>query len=120
MLELKFAAWKRRVVTRLVVILPTVIVTSAYPSQAANMLLTSQIILSFALTFALVPLVWITRDVRKMGKEFVNWRSTTAVASALVLAVLALNLYLISSPSTWAFLAPASSTAAPSLSPTTM
>jgi len=98
MTNIKIAPWKRRLLTRL----PALIVTASYPSGAGKLLIISQVILSITLSFATVPLVMITSDVRKMGVDFVNSRFTKVVSWAVVLFIACLNAYIVCSPATWA------------------
>ncbi len=57
-------------------------------------LVLSQVVLSFGIPFALVPLVLLTRKRAVMG-ALVNRRSTTALAWAVAAAIIALNVFLI-------------------------
>ncbi|HYZ36390.1 MAG TPA: Nramp family divalent metal transporter [Pseudonocardiaceae bacterium] len=57
-------------------------------------LVVSQIVLSFGIPFALVPMVLLTRRVDVMG-PFVNRPSTTAAAGAIATTIIALNIYLL-------------------------
>jgi manganese transport protein len=57
-------------------------------------LIWSQVVLSFGVPFALVPLVWLTRRRDIMG-ERVNHPVTTAAAGAVTVAIIGLNLFLI-------------------------
>jgi manganese transport protein len=57
-------------------------------------LVISQVVLSFGIPFALVPLIWLTRRPELMG-ELVNRRATTAVASLVAAAIIALNVFLL-------------------------
>ena len=59
-----------------------------------RLLIFSQVILSFQLPFAIVPLVQFTADRAKMG-EFANSRWVTVLAWIVAAAVIALNLYLL-------------------------
>jgi manganese transport protein len=61
------------------------------PTQA---LVLSQVVLSFGIPFALVPLLLFCRDRGLMG-ELVNRRTTTAVATLVVAAIIALNVFLL-------------------------
>ncbi|MCK9909829.1 divalent metal cation transporter, partial [Microbacteriaceae bacterium K1510] len=71
-LNIRLIPWVRRLLTRLIAIIPAVIVTALYgESGTAELLILSQVILSLQLSFAVVPLVQFTSDKRKMG-EFVN------------------------------------------------
>lgn len=54
----------------------------------------SQVVLSFGIPFALVPLVWFTADRRLMG-AWVNRRLTTAAASCAAVGIVSLNVYLL-------------------------
>ena len=54
----------------------------------------SQVVLSFGIPFALVPLVLLTRSREVMG-EFVNHRITTIVASVVAALIIALNAFLL-------------------------
>ena len=54
----------------------------------------SQVVLSFGIPFALVPLVLLTRR-RDVMAELVNRRSTTAAAAAVAVVIIGLNLFLI-------------------------
>ena len=54
----------------------------------------SQVVLSFGIPFALVPLVMVTRRRTLMG-ALVNRRVTTAVAGLVAAVIIALNLTLI-------------------------
>lgn len=89
-LHLSLPAWQRRLLTRLLAIVPTVIVTALWGmSGTARLLLLSQVILSMQLSFAVFPLVAFTSDRNKMG-EFVNrpWLRILGWASAIFIAAL--------------------------------
>ena len=67
-LRLRLAPWLRRIVTRLIAIVPVVIVAWLYgESGTAQMLILSQVVLSLQLPFAVVPLVRFTTDRKLMG-----------------------------------------------------
>jgi manganese transport protein len=57
-------------------------------------LVLSQVVLSFGIPFALVPLVWFTSRREIMG-TLVNRRLTTAVATLVATLISALNVYLL-------------------------
>ncbi len=59
-----------------------------------NSLVLSQVVLSFGIPFALIPLLLLTRRADIMG-TFVNRRRTTALAGAVVVAIVLLNGYLL-------------------------
>ena len=89
-LNIRLAPWLRRLVTRLVAILPAIVVTYFYgTSGTAKLLIFSQVILSMQLSFAVFPLVLFTSDKGKMG-EFVNpaWVKWLGWASGVVIAIL--------------------------------
>ena len=89
-LNLRLRPWLRRLITRLIAIIPAVIVTMIYgESGTAKMLVISQVILSLQLSFAVIPLIIFTSDRRKMG-EFVNatWMKVLAWFVAAVIVVL--------------------------------
>ncbi|HEY7810616.1 MAG TPA: Nramp family divalent metal transporter [Allosphingosinicella sp.] len=94
-LDIRLPAWLRRLVTRLLAIVPAVIVAILYgTSGTAKLLVLSQVILSLQLPFAVVPLVRFTSDKAKMG-AFANplWLKLGAwTISALIIA---LNLKLL-------------------------
>ena len=94
-LNIRLSPWLRRLITRLIAIVPAVIVTFLYgASGTAQLLIFSQVVLSMQLSFAVFPLVMFTSDKLKMG-EFVNplWRKVLAYAVAVVIA--ALNAWLL-------------------------
>lgn len=89
-LNLRLKPWLRRLITRLIAIIPAVVVTALYGEGAVGRLLIwSQVILSFQLSFAVIPLVLFTSDRKKMG-EFVNptWLKVLAWLVALLIASL--------------------------------
>jgi manganese transport protein len=71
-LNLKLKPWLRRLITRLIAVIPALVVTLVMGEKGtAELLVLSQVILSMQLSFAVVPLVMFTSDKLKMGK-FVN------------------------------------------------
>lgn len=83
-LDIRIAPWLRRLLTRSLAIVPAVICTIYYGQAGiGKLLLISQVILSFQLGFAIVPLIMFTSDRKKMG-EFVNplWVTILAWISA--------------------------------------
>jgi manganese transport protein len=94
-LNIRLPAWLRRLITRLIAIIPAVIVTALYGEHGAgSLLILSQVILSLQLSFAVVPLVYFTSQRRKMG-VFVNSRLLAATAWAVALAIVGLNAWLL-------------------------
>jgi manganese transport protein len=71
-LNLRIRPWLRRLITRIIAIIPAVFVTIISGEKGTtNLLVLSQVILSLQLSFAVFPLVLFTSDKLKMG-EFVN------------------------------------------------
>ena len=94
-LQLRLRPWLRRLVTRSLAIIPAALVIGiAGESQATTLLILSQVILSFQLPFAVVPLVQFTSDKRKMG-AFVNRPWVVALAWFSAGAIIALNALLL-------------------------
>jgi manganese transport protein len=94
-LNIRLVPWLRRLITRLMAIIPAVIAVIFFgQSGTAKLLIFSQVILSLQLSFAVVPLVMFTGDRRMMG-EFVNprWLKILAWITAGVIAIL--NAYLL-------------------------
>ena len=92
-LNIRLRPWLRRLITRLIAIIPAVIVTMLYgESGSAKLLVISQVILSLQLSFAVIPLVLFTSDRHKMG-EFVNppWIKILAWLTAGAIVVLNLK-----------------------------
>jgi manganese transport protein len=94
-LNLRIKPWIRRLFTRLVAIIPALVVAVLYGERGTSELLVlSQVILSLQLSFAVVPLVQFTSDKVKMGR-FVNpaWVKVTAWVVAVI--IIGLNGYLL-------------------------
>jgi manganese transport protein len=94
-LNIRIRPWLRRLITRMIAIVPAAIVAIFYgESGTAQLLILSQVILSLQLSFAVFPLVAFTSDRLKMG-EFVNpaWLKALAVITAFLIA--ALNAWLL-------------------------
>jgi manganese transport protein len=81
--------WVRRGLT----MLPALIVLGL-GLPATDSLVISQVVLSFGIPFALVPLVLLTRRADVMG-PFANRPLTTAAAGGIALMIIALNVYLL-------------------------
>jgi manganese transport protein len=81
--------WIRRLVT----MLPSLVVI-ALGLDPTRTLVISQVVLSFGLPFAIIPLILFTRRREIMG-VLVNRRGTTALVSVIAALIIALNLYLL-------------------------
>ena len=67
-INLRLRPWLRRLITRLIAIVPAVVVIMLYgDSGTGPLLILSQVVLSLQLSFAVFPLVMFTSDRRKMG-----------------------------------------------------
>lgn len=94
-LDIRVAPWLRRLITRLLAVIPAVIVTLIYgESGTAKLLLLSQVILSMQLSFAVFPLVAFTSDRSRMG-EFVNRTWVKALSYLVAFLIAGLNLWLL-------------------------
>ncbi len=94
-LDIRLPPWLRRMITRLIAIVPAVIVTAIYgESGTAQLLVFSQVVLSMQLSFAVFPLVMFTSDPRKMG-EFVNPRWRRVLAWSVAVLIAGLNVWLL-------------------------
>ncbi|MCE5229966.1 Nramp family divalent metal transporter [bacterium] len=94
-LNLRLAPAIRRLITRLIAIVPAVIVTLIWGSRGVTeLLILSQVILSLQLSFATFPLLFFTSDRGRMG-EFVNSRLTSLAGWAICGLIAILNVWLI-------------------------
>jgi manganese transport protein len=89
-LHRRIPVWVRRLVT----MLPSLVVI-AVGLEPTRTLVISQVVLSFGLPFAVVPLIYFTSRGELMG-PLVNHRVTTAVASVVAALIVSLNIYLLS------------------------
>ncbi len=78
---------------RAVTMTPALVVL-ALGLPTTDTLVISQVVLSFGIPFALIPLILVTRRADLMG-SLVNRRSTTLVASAIATVIVSLNVFLI-------------------------
>ena len=88
--HLRVAPWLRRLITRSIAIIPTIVVVALRGEHGTEkLLLISQVILSLQLSFAVVPLVMFTGNREKMG-QFVNapWLKVASWAVAILIVVL--------------------------------
>lgn len=94
-LEIRLKPWLRRLITRSIAILPAVLVIGiAGESKVTSLLVLSQVVLSFQLPFAVIPLIQFTSNRAKMG-ELANSRSTTVIAWVVAAAILFFNAELL-------------------------
>jgi manganese transport protein len=94
-LNIRLRPWLRRLITRLIAIIPAVIVTVISGEKGTtNLLVLSQVILSLQLSFAVFPLVMFTSDKVKMG-EFVNGIVVKWLAWSVATIIALLNAWLL-------------------------
>jgi len=94
-LQIRLKPWLRRLITRSIAILPAVLVIGiAGEGKVTSLLILSQVVLSFQLPFAIIPLIQFTGDRNKMG-EFTNSRFTSVIAWVVAAAILCFNAELL-------------------------
>ena len=94
-LNIRLRPWLRRLITRLIAIIPAVIVTIISGEKGTtDLLLLSQVILSLQLSFAVFPLILFTSDKVKMG-EFVNGPVVKWLAWSVAAIIALLNAWLL-------------------------
>ncbi len=89
-LNIRLRPWLRRLITRLIAIVPAVICTAMYgESGTTRLLILSQVVLSLQLSFAVIPLILFTSSRKKMG-EFTNamWVQILAWITASIIVIL--------------------------------
>lgn len=93
-LKIRLKPWLRRLITRLIAVIPALIVTFIYGEKGTtDLLVLSQVILSMQLSFAVVPLVMFTGSKLKMG-EFVNKPWLKVLVWVIAAIIIILNVYL--------------------------
>jgi manganese transport protein len=93
--QFKMPAWLVRMASRLLAIIPTLIVVGLYGMKGTGQLLIlSQVVLSIQLSFAVIPLVQFTSDRTKMG-SFANGWWTKTIGWTMAAAIFGLNAYLV-------------------------
>src|SRR5271165_3697371 len=94
-LQIRLKPWLRRLVTRTIAIVPAILVIGiAGEGKVTSLLILSQVVLSFQLPFAVIPLIQFTGDRNKMG-EFTNSRTTVIIAWVVAIAILFFNAELL-------------------------
>jgi manganese transport protein len=92
-LHLKITPWKRRIMTRLIVMVPALIAVGL-GIQPLRLLVFSQVTLALLLPVAIVPLVDFTRRTNLM-RELRNSRLTTALAAFILAGLITINLLVL-------------------------
>jgi manganese transport protein len=94
-LDIRLKPWLRRLITRSIAIIPAALVIGiAGENKVTSLLILSQVILSFQLPFAVIPLIQFTGDRSRMG-EFTNSRITQVIAWLVAAAILFFNAELL-------------------------
>ncbi len=94
-LNIQLKPWLRRLVTRLLALIPALIVTIWYGEKGTGQLLVlSQVVLSMQLSFAVIPLVLFTNDKTKM-QGFENSVLVKVISWIVASIIVALNVYLL-------------------------
>jgi manganese transport protein len=102
-IEFRISPVMRRLITRLLAIIPAIAVILLYGSQeTGQLLILSQVVLSFQLPFAIVPLVMFTASRKKMG-DLVAPRWLTGLCGLVAVIIIALNVNLLWSVATGGF-----------------
>src|SRR5262245_31959140 len=94
-INIRLRPWLRRLITRLIAIVPAIIVIVIYgESGTGPLLILSQVILSLQLPFAVFPLVMFTSEKEKMG-PFANPGWVKGLAWSVAIVIAALNAWLL-------------------------
>jgi manganese transport protein len=89
-LDLRIAAWLRRLITRSVAVIPALIVIYYLgDGKVGDMLILSQVVLSVQLGFAVIPLIHFVSDKKQMGVFAIRtvWRFVAWFTAALIVAL---------------------------------
>ena len=95
-LNIRLRPWLRRLITRLIAIVPAVIVTAMYGEHGTGaLLILSQVILSLQLSFAVFPLVYVHQPARGRWASSSTRPSLAAPAWAVAVVIMGLNAWLL-------------------------
>jgi manganese transport protein len=93
--ELRLPSWARRLISRSIAVIPAAAVALLYGDGATTrLLILSQVVLSLQLPFAVIPLLRITGDQRRMG-DLTNGRVTKAIGWGIAGLLVLLNAKLV-------------------------
>lgn len=96
-LRIRLNPWLRRLITRLIAIIPAVLVIMiAGEDQIGPLLVFSQVLLSLQLGFAIIPLIHFVSDKNTMGKYAIKW-PTKVAAWAITIVLVYLNIRMVAS-----------------------
>jgi manganese transport protein len=94
-IHIRLPAWLRRLVTRLLALIPALITIVWFgENSTGGLLVLSQVVLSLQLSFAVIPLIIFTSDRQRMG-AFVNPRWLTGLSWVVGISIAALNAWLL-------------------------
>ncbi|MGI9115238.1 MAG: divalent metal cation transporter [Chthoniobacterales bacterium] len=94
-LNFRITPWLRRIITRLIAVVPAVVIIGLFgESKTTQLLVASQVVLSMQLGFAVWPLMRFTGERAKMG-EFANPPWVKVLGWATTLLIIALNAKLL-------------------------
>ena len=94
-LKIRIAPWLRRLITRMIAIVPALLIISATGGKdTVQLLVISQVVLSMQLPFAIFPLMTMTSSKRLMG-EFVNPLIIKVAGYGVCGLISLLNVYLL-------------------------
>jgi len=100
-LKIRIKPWLRRLITRLLAIIPAMILISATGGKdTVNILTLSQVVLSMQLPFAVFPLVMFTASRKRMG-DFANPLWLTVVGYLMCAVITVLNVKLVGEQVGW-------------------
>ena len=97
-LKIKLKPWVRRIITRVIAVVPVFLCLWLYGSsdtKIEDLLIFTQVFLSLALPFSIIPLIMATSNPNIMGKQFVNKRWVNIISWVLAVVLSVLNIYLI-------------------------
>src|SRR5580765_458926 len=95
-LNLRITPWLRRLITRMLAVIPAfLVIWLRGEEKTGDLLILSQVILSLQLGFAVVPLIHFVSDKKKMGKFAIGfWAKVAAWISAAIIVTLNVKLVL--------------------------
>lgn len=94
-LNLRIRPWLRRLITRLLAVIPAVMVIGYFGEGSTGaLLILSQVVLSLQLPFAIIPLIHFVSDRQRMG-EFTIKRWLQLLAWGVAIVIIALNVNLV-------------------------
>lgn len=97
-LHLRIPLWLRRIVTRVISIIPVLIFAFVFGDTEGTLdevLIYSQVFLCVALPISMIPLVWFTSSKKIMGEEYANPRWLAIAGWAITVVLTILNVQLI-------------------------